>query len=178
MNTQHPRNGLHHPPNKQKGATLLVSLVLLLLLTIIGISSIEDVSLQSNMVRNSQFKMQAFNVALSESSAQYEGLTDLFLQPLMETKSSYAFSQEELAMASADNPFVQSAAINFVGNAGGFVARGPAGANGMGIFDTYYFEINSQASLTNTGTQSNQIQGFQNIGPKDEDPNKDSAAVK
>ncbi|GAA5317388.1 MAG: hypothetical protein AseanaTS_25930 [Candidatus Pelagadaptatus aseana] len=166
---------LNHPisAKEQKGATLLVSLVLLLLLTIIGISSIEDVSLQSNMVRNSQFKMQAFNVALSESNAQYANVNQNFLSAIIQSAEAYIYSGEELAMTSPDNPFQQDVVMNYDGNAGGVVAKKASKAMDLQGFDTYYFSLDSDASLTNTGTQSSQVQGIEYIGPKMDAGNSD-----
>ena len=55
-----------HFARHQEGATLIVSLILLLVLTIVGISTIESVNLQSLMARNSQFQVESYQVALSE----------------------------------------------------------------------------------------------------------------
>ena len=56
--------------NKQSGATLIVSLILLLVLTLVGVSAIEDVTLQAHMARNSQFQVHTYQVALSEINGQ------------------------------------------------------------------------------------------------------------
>jgi type IV pilus assembly protein PilX len=163
------------PASKQRGATLLVSLVLLLLLTIIGISSIEDVSLQSNMVRNSQFKMQAFNIAFSESNAQYDTINQNFLSTIIQSNAPYSYGAAELAMLSGDNPFQQDVVMNYDGNAGGVVAKSASKAMDLTQFDTYYFSLESNAALTNTGTRSDQVQGIQYIGPKMGTANNDQA---
>ena len=70
-----------HFARYQEGATLIVSLILLLVLTIVGISTIESVNLQSLMARNSQFQVESYQVALSEIEAQLEAL-EVDLGPL------------------------------------------------------------------------------------------------
>lgn len=154
--------------NAQRGAALLVSLILLLLLTIIGISSIEDASLQSNMARNSQFKMQAFNVSFSESNAQYNAADEDFLAEVRRAQgATHIYSEDEMAMYSADNPFTQNVVLNYTGNTGAYVAKNAKRAVGIGDFDTYNYQLDSSASLPNTGTESLQYQGLLYIGPKE-----------
>ena len=55
--------------SKQGGATLVVCLVLLLILTIVGVAAIESVGMQSHMARNNQFLVHSYQVALSEIEA-------------------------------------------------------------------------------------------------------------
>ncbi len=52
-------------PSKQKGVALFISLVLLLVLTIIGVSSVQTTSLEVRMARNEHDAMLAFQAAES-----------------------------------------------------------------------------------------------------------------
>lgn len=153
--TRHyPRtHALHH----QRGATLLVCLVLLLILTIIGAASVQDVNLQSIMTRNSQFRMQAYNVALSEIDGQFAGLqTDetFLVNALNAEDGQKVLTEAEMAMAGENNPFEQDVAVEFINSTG--VVYGYS----LGDFSNYQFEIDSAATLPNTSTVSDQTQGL------------------
>lgn len=58
-------NNFHYSPRQQRGAILIVALIMLLLLTIIGLSSMRGTSLQENMAGN----MRDGNLALQASEA-------------------------------------------------------------------------------------------------------------
>jgi type II secretory pathway component PulK len=149
-----------HQRKKQQGATLLVCLVMLLLLTILGVSAVEDTNIQSNMVRNSQFKMQAFNTAYSESQAHYIDARDvddtILIDAINSADGTVDIAGGDIKMASADNPFQQSVTFEYKGVTG-ISLKGYS----MGSHETKGFEINSIATLNNTGTTSNQIQGIE-----------------
>lgn len=154
--------------SEQTGAVLLISLIMLLLLTIIGVSSVEDMTLQSNMTRNSQFKMQAFNTAYSETVAQYQQLSGN-ISPLtlaMASINAIAFDPASLFMPSASNPFKQTVSLNFEGSKGAHVADTEAGMMELSGYEDMAFELNSTAKLQNTGSQSDQLQGLNYTAPK------------
>jgi Tfp pilus assembly protein PilX len=160
---------------KQSGATLLVSLVMLLVLTIIGVSSIEDLSLQNNMTRNSQFKMQAFNTSLSESEAQIPLLFNsiVTLQNAMNASDSIEpIANANLVMPSTANPFLQTVRVIHIPVATdatdttGFVQGGVvAGGYSLDAITKESFELNSIAELLSSGSKSNQLQGFRYTAP-------------
>ena len=52
-----------HTPRKEQGAILVVSLVLLLVLTVLGISTMNSASLELNMAGNDQFYENAFQLS-------------------------------------------------------------------------------------------------------------------
>ena len=61
------------PAPKQRGAVLIVALIMLLLLTIIGLSSMRDTSLQENMagnMRDSNLALQASEAALRQGEEE------------------------------------------------------------------------------------------------------------
>jgi hypothetical protein len=152
----------HAITRQQRGATLLVCLVLLLILTIIGAASVQDVNLQSIMTRNSQFRMQAYNVALSEIDGQFAGLQtdETFLVNALTTDGGRKVLEEaDMAMAGENNPFEQDVAVEFI-NSSGVVYN-----FSLGHFSNYSFEIDSAATLPNTGTTSDQSQGLSFTAP-------------
>ncbi len=53
----------HRPVGRQRGATLVVGLVLLLVLTVLGVSGMNMATLEITMSSNSQFQQDAFQAA-------------------------------------------------------------------------------------------------------------------
>jgi len=62
--------------SSQQGAALIVALVALLILTILGVTTMTDVLSQSSVVRNEQFRQQVFYAASSELNVQIESVND------------------------------------------------------------------------------------------------------
>jgi len=58
--------------SRQQGAALIVAMVALLVLTILGVTTMTDVLNQSSVVRNEQFRQQVFYAASSELNVQIE----------------------------------------------------------------------------------------------------------
>lgn len=56
--------------NSQKGASLIVTIVVLLALTVAALAMTSSNQTQSIMARNSQFRLESFNVSYSEIDAQ------------------------------------------------------------------------------------------------------------
>jgi type IV pilus assembly protein PilX len=62
----------------QKGVALFISLVLLLVLTIVGVSAVQTTSLEERMARNARDRMLAFQAAeaaLSDAEVELRGMT-------------------------------------------------------------------------------------------------------
>ena len=67
-----------HGPHNQRGVALFISLVLLLVLTIIGVSAVQTTSLEVRMTRNEHDTLLAFQAAesaLRDAEAQLETIT-------------------------------------------------------------------------------------------------------
>lgn len=150
--------------NREKGAALLVSLIMLLLLTMIGIASIEDTALQSNMARNGQFRMQAFNLSFSEGQGQYEkfhkGIT------ILENQFGSISTRDLDPVMLPGNKFDVSATLRFVSIGGAVLAGGSEDAMSMDLVQKVSYEINSIAELDSTSTKSDQLHGVDYIAPK------------
>ncbi|MDJ0928842.1 MAG: PilX N-terminal domain-containing pilus assembly protein [Gammaproteobacteria bacterium] len=63
-------------PRQQRGAILVVSLVLLLVMTVLGISTMNTASLELNMAGNDQFFENAFQMAESGIDQTVSGLNN------------------------------------------------------------------------------------------------------
>ena len=149
--------------HKQSGAVLIVSLVMLTILTIIAVGTATDIGFQSNMARNNQISLHAFNVALSELRGQYQASKDnhqingipyqQLLANIRQSTNSYPVEDADILMASEDNDFVQTVAISFV-------REGVCGGGNQVGNTALIFEMNSTSSLENTGISSNQTLGI------------------
>src|SRR5512134_1725560 len=64
MNTRHPLPPhFPAPRSRQTGATLIVGLVLLLVLTVVGVSGMNTATMEITMAANTQFQQDAFQQA-------------------------------------------------------------------------------------------------------------------
>lgn len=63
MQTIHPRSGIAAAPTRQRGAALIISLIFLLLMTLIGVSSMQSTTLQERMAGNTRDRNLAFQAA-------------------------------------------------------------------------------------------------------------------
>lgn len=148
----------------QRGAVLIISLVMLTILTIIALGTMTDTNLQTNMARNSQISLRAFNLTLSELKAQFKASQDnsplnggAYLETLADvyqTQNPFTLPQADLLMTAANNPFEQDVVIRFVreGVCGG---GNEIGATGL------IFEMDSTSELnTGAGSGINSDQSF------------------
>lgn len=153
---------LTQPVSQQRGAALIVCLILLLILTITGTAAIEDLSLQTNMARNSQFHMQAFHTAASEINGQLIklGSNEAPLTSAMTSATGVLqLTGSEIVMSATDTPFEQEVAVRYEGYAGS------APGCRLDVCAGYHFEMDSTAKLENSGTRSEQVQGLLFTGP-------------
>jgi type IV pilus assembly protein PilX len=87
-------------PRRQQGVALFISLVLLLVLTIIGVSSVQTTSLEVRMSRNEHDTLLAFQAAesaLRDAEAQLLGITST--APFNDTAGLY----EAVPLGEAEN---------------------------------------------------------------------------
>jgi hypothetical protein len=61
-------------PDSQRGAALIITLVVMLALTVVALGVTSSNQTQSIMVRNNQFRLEAFNVSYSEIDAQVDNI--------------------------------------------------------------------------------------------------------
>ena len=147
----------------QTGAVLIVSLVMLTILTVIILGTMTDTNLQTNMAKNSQISLRAFNVTLSELNAQFQSSKNNSVMnnaPYLETLASirqteqpFTIPQADLLMTSTDNPFSQDIVIRFL--------RVDSCGGGNEIENSgLIFEMDSTSKLSGTGINSNQSFGL------------------
>lgn len=145
--------------NKQSGAVLIVALVMLVVVTLLGLSSINGVSQQLKSSLALQDKQEAYQLSLSEIEAQLgrtqtadgELDTSLFIEPMNSATQTFSLSPNQLVMI--DNEFTQEVRVDYRG------AGAPPSGYSIGIFSGQRFEIDSDATRVNSQVESNQTQG-------------------
>lgn len=152
------------PLGKESGATLIVCLVILTILTFLGVNSMTDSGLQSSMVRNNQLRLMAYNTALSEINAQVDDMnfnfnTASLLDALTDTDGLREFEFNEILLSAIDHPFSQTLALHYLRSGTSWTG------NEVGTFRELFFEIESDALLEGTSTRSDQVQGISYIAP-------------
>lgn len=161
----------HLGKKSANGAVLIVSLVMLTILTIIAVGTMTDTNLQTNMARNSQISLRAFNVALSELKAQFQASRDndlinngqsyqQVLSDVYQREQDHVLIPADLQMSGADNPFAQTVTISFL-------REGICGGGNEIGGSALIYEINATSMLDNTGINSDQSFGICYPNPND-----------
>lgn len=150
--------------NSQSGATLIVCLVILTILTFLGVNSMTDSGLQSSMVRNNQLRLMAYNTALSEINSQINDMnfnlnTDSLLDALTDADGIREYEFNEILLSTVDHPFTQNLTLRYLRSGTSWTG------NEVGTFRELFYEIESDALLEGTGTRSDQVQGISYIAP-------------
>lgn len=153
---------------RSKGAVLIVSLILLMIMTLIGVSAIDTSTLQSQMTRNSLYARNLYQKSLSEIEAQYEKmrgsqyLTDVLTAnplPDKDNDPGLAITDDKVETYDPNDPYSQNVVVSFSGNGP------PPSGYSLGLFIGKNFEIDSTSAVTGTGSESYQTQGLNYPAP-------------
>ena len=159
---------------RQRGAVLIVCLIMLTILTIIAVGTVDDIGFQSQMTRNTQIQMDTFNVAMSELNGQYDEIRqdETLLQQALVADNDYSITltNDQLTQASTENPYTQTVSVEFLDPDTTDNASIEAQMHGdeIGSSETptaYNFEVHSRAELTDTSIGSNQTMGVSRVKP-------------
>lgn len=146
---------------RQKGSAILISLVMLTVLTLIGISSANNAVLSEKMSANTHFKTIAYQASKSEIEGQYTELsTNIKPFQTIETVST-------LEMENVTNPdkITIDTDMDYVGEViAKAKVQGEIFSLGRKAMVT---EINVESVIASTGAASEQIQGLQYILPQE-----------
>ena len=145
--------------NSQRGAALVVSLILLLVLTILGVVGMSTATLELAMAGNMQFQNGAFEAADSVVEAE---LLRNDIAPLVAPGPLPAAGNVGVEYRDADNRLVATASA-------GTAYMGQSGVMGWQLggavsFSAFHFEINGNATAPQ-GATANHRQGFYVVGP-------------
>ena len=162
-----------------QGAVLLVSLILLLAMTLIGVAAIDSSSLQSQMSNNSLSARNRFQASLSEIQGQFKKMlgivylssikTSLITIPdsnagITTTGPGLTLSGSELITHDTSGVFTQSANVVFSGK-----DSVPKSGQSLSAFGVFSYEVNTITKVTGTNPTSNQTQGLQRTVPAGQD---------
>ena len=128
----------------QKGVALIMVLSVLFALTVLGLASSDSSNLQALMVRNNQFRLEAFNHSFNEIEQQLGFyVTDAGKQPLF---AAIDFGTQQASSYYSDS---QGGAIDPTGgnDSGGLVE---SGSNGFAVQSTST-TFNTDISLSSSG---------------------------
>lgn len=170
----------------QRGSTLIVVLVILVVMTFLGLGAMSDTNLQLAMVRNSQFQTGVYTAALTEINAQLDDInnnaeadTDQIILDLVQSPTTLSDGVESRSLSSqgaqADGHDFDLLLGSVLGddaqhyatslsvtepNANSFLPVEGMSLSPDSTVKWLVMEFDSSASITNTGTRSDQIQGF------------------
>lgn len=145
---------LHHF-HKQSGAVLVISLILLLVLTIIGVSSMRSATLEEKMAANNMNYGITFHAAESAIENALDD-TDSLVQAILSNNTV------QVNLNIGDTSVSSSANVKYLG-AG--IAYGFSIGQNSSAFSSYRFDATGTASRTNTGANISMSQGVRRIGP-------------
>ncbi|ARN72842.1 PilX N-terminal domain-containing pilus assembly protein [Oceanicoccus sagamiensis] len=152
-----------------QGAVLIVSLILLLLMTLLGITAMDSSQLQSQMARNSLQSQTLYQYAFSEIQQQFKALEnpDRLKAVTHSNKVILVSAYTGLSIDGVgititghekDN-YTLSGAINFIG-----ITAAPPGYS-LDLYNTLNYEINIVAAQNHSHSKSDQTQGVSRVIP-------------
>lgn len=147
--------------NRQRGAVLVVALMLLLVTTFIGFSSMETSNLESKMATTRELKELTFQTAESVIEQSLDNIAFIAQAYAVSVQGGTNWPTQEYDF-DYDTSLAGTSEVSFVGNDSteGYTVR--KGASGIA---TYYYEVRSTASRTGTNISSTHIQGVYVEGP-------------
>lgn len=152
----------------QQGAVLIVCLVMLTILTTVALGTVTDISLQSNMAKNSQISLNAFNRSLRQLNAEYERMEDTkdysWLSGMIDGNPVKTLTPAEQVTETTASSFETVFTMEYQDgrsmNIGGNKVR--SGADGGNAFA---FEFDSVSTLPNAAITSDQSMGIVYVRP-------------
>lgn len=166
QNWPSPRSS--NSPSQQRGAVLIVVLVVMTALSLLAMSSMSDTNIQLAMVKNDQFYLNAHRVALSEINAQLDLINanepdelDPTILSLLEfdVDQPWEFDADEmLGPHGGIGAFDQTISMAMACDPDDCIA--PAGYSIDNQTRTLRVNVQSSASFGDTGARSDQTQGF------------------
>ena len=159
------RNTLQ-PPKQQRGAILLVALVLLLIMTIAGVATIESIPMQAKMAANQNMSLEMYQSSLSTLAAQYNSYntnrvkmaTLVVTSQETESVGNYTESIDPKTLANYDADLEQALDLKITNDC----RLGGKEGNSINNVQTAYidFELHSETNYPNTSSHSTQELGL------------------
>ncbi len=145
-------------PSKQSGAVLAIALILLLVITLVGVSTLQTTGLEEQMAANVQFKNLAFQsseTAIEEALDDTQFLSDAYTASIdgsaWPTKTATTNSLVVTAVAEAE--FVEQTKNVVESDSSTSVSIGGA------AWSYYNYQVRGTSNITNAGTSNTNVQG-------------------
>ena len=145
-------SGFHYNVNRQRGAALLVALVMIFMMTVLGLTAMRESSLEKRMTTNSVHKSSTFQSA--------ESATDLIINDT--DNLSDAFTQPNLPL-NVTLPLPSNTEMTLTGTIE-YTGVGPPigfslGKTGGGGFQALRFRVEGDAEIINVQSSTTVRQG-------------------
>jgi len=141
--------------NSQAGAALFVSLIMLLVLTIIGVTAMRSSVLEEKMAANTMNYNATFHAAESAIENALDDTNSLVQAILTEDTVT-------VNLDIGDSSISSSADVTYMGSG---IAYGFSLGQNSSAFSSYSFDATGSASRTNNGANVSMSQGVRRIGP-------------
>jgi type IV pilus assembly protein PilX len=145
-------NGGTFAAGKQRGAALVVGLVLLVVLTILAVSGVFTANMELRMVRNTQSQERAFQAA-------EVAIEDALANPVLST--SVGFNQATIAVPNSPGD-TYSYQLQFVGESP--LGTGMTGYSIGSAFNSYHFQVDATGNGPDNALAEH-TQSFYVVGP-------------
>jgi Tfp pilus assembly protein PilX len=156
-NDNHARLRLLAPHGRQRGAALVIGLLLLLVLTILAISGMTTATLELQMAGNTQYKERAFQAAET-------GIEQAIDQATFDTANALVLANQKVdSTGGSNNDDTYDVRMEFDRNTGTTIVPGGGYSMGTG-FQAYHFNIES-TGRSERGAEATHTQSVYIIGP-------------
>lgn len=162
---------------KQQGITLIVTLVILVAMTTLGLSSIRSTSIQQAIIKNTQFLMSARNTSKTEINGQLDNINinapsadDDIIQDIIDAGANNEFTVADTTAGNSNTTNLTTTQVAYgqkvTMTMNCRACPAPTGGFSYGIgVQALTATINSEAALNNTAASSTQEQGFWYLVP-------------
>ncbi len=162
-------------PNKQTGSALIVSLMIMVVMTILGISSISSTNLEERMSQNFQHNTMVFQAAES-------AINNIMKSGDEENTDFYNVDSDPLRTAATAGVDDTSTIITLDLDPYDYLTNTTLGASATVVYkdevdcfvagvsmdsdlSCHIFEVSSNASIGSTSTTGTHVQGISRLGP-------------
>lgn len=167
------RGMTHYPGKTQHGAILIVAMALLLAMTLLSVSALDGLSLQSQMARNSIESQTLYQMSLSELQHQFNRLHDprfrdrIRTSPAITDKQAASqqhatrgirLSEREMQPLERDTQYDRSGTIVLTQS-----DATPLSGYSLNGFPVHHYEITIATRLPGTSSASSQTQGVAHV---------------
>lgn len=152
------------PPLQHRGATLAIAMILLLVMTLLGVASVDTLSLQTQLIAHTSTSQALHQLTLNELQAQYERMRDPGFRQQVPLTLSDAPAEDLTLTATdwrsgdSDSKVLRSGTIRFTGDRDitlpGYSQRG---------FVSRHYEITVTTHSANGAVASSQTLGVAHI---------------